>query len=245
MDALRLPNSSICAPRNGIAPNCEAVTITVDDWRILLANQQTGWAAQKQGASAGAAARAGQKLLGKDKINRKVEYDKAAKFHLGLGCDVIAATKKNKKIYKKQYFKLFSGIAQSALTRAAVRINTLLILTAGPRHVTDPDDRQKLDALSERIAAVKEVHEPKPSAPDHHSQAQLAWRMVIELVAGLGIGFGMGFGLDVLLGTTPWLMIIFVLLGFAAGIKTMMRSAAEIQSRQEAALADSNDSPQG
>lgn len=109
MDALRLPNSSICAPRNGIAPNCEAVTITVDDWRILLANQQTGWAAQKQGASAGAAARAGQKLLGKDKINRKVEYDKAAKFHLSLGCDVIAATKKNKKIYKKQYFKLFFG----------------------------------------------------------------------------------------------------------------------------------------
>jgi ATP synthase protein I len=29
---------------------------------------------------------------------------------------------------------------------------------------------------------------------EHYSQAQLAWRMVIELVAGLGIGFGIGLG---------------------------------------------------
>ena len=52
--------------------------------------------------------------------------------------------------------------------------------------------------------------------------------MVIELVAGLGIGFGMGYGLDLALGTTPWLLIIFTLLGFAACIKTMMRSAKEM-----------------
>ena len=111
--------------------------------------------------------------------------------------------------------------------------------------MSDADHKQQLEQLEAKLAAVKKSQEPGPRSDEHYSQAQLAWRMVIELVAGLGIGFGMGFGLDVLLGTTPWLMIIFVLLGFAAGIKTMMRSAAEIQSRQEAALADSNDSPQG
>ncbi|WP_223421416.1 AtpZ/AtpI family protein [Tateyamaria pelophila] len=111
--------------------------------------------------------------------------------------------------------------------------------------MTDPDDKARLDALGDRIKAVKEVHTPKPSAPDHHSQAQLAWRMVIELVAGLGIGFGMGYGLDALFGTSPWFMIVFIFLGFAAGVKTMMRSAQEVQARQEADKAEDNSHPSG
>ncbi|MEL6452932.1 MAG: AtpZ/AtpI family protein [Pseudomonadota bacterium] len=114
--------------------------------------------------------------------------------------------------------------------------------------MTDPDDKAKLDALSARIDAVKEVHAPKPRTPDAHSQAQLAWRMVIELVAGLGIGFGMGYGLDAIFGTTPWFMIVFIFLGLAAGVKTMMRSAAEVQSRQEAQAAadeDQDERPNG
>jgi len=49
--------------------------------------------------------------------------------------------------------------------------------------------------------------------------------MVTELVAGLGIGFGIGYGLDMAIGTAPFLMLIFTLLGFTAGVKTMMRSA--------------------
>ena len=111
--------------------------------------------------------------------------------------------------------------------------------------MTDPDDKARLDALSARIDAVKEEHAPKPRTPDHHSQAQLAWRMVIELVAGLGIGFGMGYGLDAVFGTTPWLMVIFIFLGFAAGVKTMMRSAEEVQSKRMAELAEENDHPHG
>lgn len=111
--------------------------------------------------------------------------------------------------------------------------------------MTDPDDKQRLDALGHRIKAVKKVHAPKPRTPDHHSQAQLAWRMVIELVAGLGIGFGMGYGLDALFGTSPWLMIVFIFLGFAAGVKTMMRSAQEVQARQEAETAKDSNHPQG
>ena len=52
--------------------------------------------------------------------------------------------------------------------------------------------------------------------------------MVTELVAGLLIGFGIGYGLDVLLGTTPILLVLFTLLGFAAGVRVMMRTAAEL-----------------
>ena len=72
---------------------------------------------------------------------------------------------------------------------------------------------------------------------EHYSQAQLAWRMVIELVAGLGIGFGIGYGLDTLFGTLPLLMVVFTFLGLAAGVQTMIRSAREIQTKNMAAAA--------
>lgn len=103
--------------------------------------------------------------------------------------------------------------------------------------VTDPEQREQLERLEARIAAAKKAQEPEPRADEHYSQAQLAWRMVIELVSGLGIGFGIGYGLDVLFGTTPILMVIFVFLGLAAGVKTMMRSAKEVQDKWEAEAA--------
>ena len=103
---------------------------------------------------------------------------------------------------------------------------------------TDPD-ADRLRALNERLAAARPKDAPHHSE-SHHSQAQLAWRMVIELVAGLGIGFGIGYGLDALFGTLPWLMVTFTLLGFAAGVKTMVASAKEFGGRAsvEAALQD-------
>ena len=94
------------------------------------------------------------------------------------------------------------------------------------------DEAERLKALEARIAAARKAAEPEPHMGEHYSQAQLAWRMVIELVAGLGIGFGIGYGLDVLLGTGPWLMVVFVILGFIAGVKTMIRSAQEVQRKQ-------------
>ncbi|UWR22869.1 AtpZ/AtpI family protein [Sulfitobacter sp. S190] len=98
--------------------------------------------------------------------------------------------------------------------------------------MTDQDRQEQLKALEARIASAKGLQEPKPRADEHYSQAQMAWRMVIELVAGLGIGFGMGYGLDVLLGTLPLFMVLFTMLGLAAGVKTMLRSATEMQDKK-------------
>jgi len=57
---------------------------------------------------------------------------------------------------------------------------------------------------------------------------------VIELVAGLGIGFGVGYGLDTLFGTMPIFLIPFIFFGLAAGVKTMLRTAKELQVKQQA-----------
>jgi ATP synthase protein I len=95
--------------------------------------------------------------------------------------------------------------------------------------VSEGDPKQRLAELEARIAAAKGAKEETPHQEEHYSQAQQAWRMVIELVSGLGIGFGIGYGLDAVLGTSPWLMVLFSLLGFAAGINVMIRTARELQ----------------
>ncbi|MCL3881968.1 AtpZ/AtpI family protein [Marivita sp. GX14005] len=110
--------------------------------------------------------------------------------------------------------------------------------------VSERDSRQRLAELEARIAAAKGAGTDKPHQEEHYSQAQHAWRMVIELVSGLGIGFGIGYGLDALFGTQPFLMVLFTLLGFAAGINVMIRSAREMQRTNLAERAGENERDQ-
>jgi len=100
--------------------------------------------------------------------------------------------------------------------------------------MSDAPDPERLKALDKRIAEVRQTQAPKPRVDEHYSAASQGWRMVIELVAGLGIGFGIGYGLDVLFGTLPFLLVLFTLLGFAAGVKTMLRTAQEFQTERQA-----------
>lgn len=93
--------------------------------------------------------------------------------------------------------------------------------------MVEPDESERLKRLQARIDAVRGTPAPEKTQ-EHYSQAQVGWRMVTEMVAGLGIGFAIGLGLDTLFGTKPILMVVFLFLGLAAGIKTMMRTAGEL-----------------
>ena len=117
-----------------------------------------------------------------------------------------------------------------------------------------PEEKQRLAQLDAKLEAAKKRNAPKPRVDKTVDESHLAWRMVIELVVGLLIGLGIGFGLDTLFGTLPIFLMLFTLLGLAAGIKTMLRSAQELQNKQLAAQADKisapagaqdNDTPQG
>jgi ATP synthase protein I len=90
----------------------------------------------------------------------------------------------------------------------------------------DPD---RLRALEARLAKVKgKAPVAKTNTAKGFSQGEVAWRMVIELMTGMLLGMAIGYGLDVLFGTLPIFLIIFSLLGFAAGIKTMLGSARQL-----------------
>lgn len=51
------------------------------------------------------------------------------------------------------------------------------------------------------------------------------FRLSSELIAGVLVGFVIGWGIDRWLSTTPLAIIVFVLLGFAAGVLNLMRAA--------------------
>ncbi|OCX66798.1 F0F1 ATP synthase subunit I [Thioclava sp. SK-1] len=102
--------------------------------------------------------------------------------------------------------------------------------------MSDHPDPDRLEALEKRIKAAK-VGKAEPSGQGGIAQTEMAWRMVVEMCSGLGIGFGIGYGLDALFGTLPIFMVVFTLLGLVAGVRVMMRSAAEMNEKRAAAEA--------
>ena len=52
--------------------------------------------------------------------------------------------------------------------------------------------------------------------------------MVIELVTGMILGVSLGIAIDYLIGSEPIFLIVFSLLGFLAGVKTMIGTAKKI-----------------
>ena len=102
-------------------------------------------------------------------------------------------------------------------------------------------DNDPLRDLGAKIESAKQNSVDKPKVEDHHSGLQHAWRMVIELVSGLAVGFGLGYGLDIAFGTLPIFMIIFTLLGFVAGIRTMLSTAKEVQRDHELRWSEKNE----
>jgi len=103
-----------------------------------------------------------------------------------------------------------------------------------------PEERSaKLSELDRRIRAAREAQAPKRGKTgDKFTMANMAWRMTLELVVGGIVGAAIGWGLDELFGTLPLFLIVFILLGFAAGIRTVMRSAQELSKRQAAEAAE-------
>jgi ATP synthase protein I len=100
-----------------------------------------------------------------------------------------------------------------------------------------PDDEADLSARLQRLGTRLRQAEKHP---DHGSEPRPAvdtlamargFRLSTELVAGVAVGAGLGWLLDKWLGTTPWGMIILLMLGFAAGILNVMRAAGVARTR--------------
>ena len=96
--------------------------------------------------------------------------------------------------------------------------------------MNNPSSKQ-LEELSKKLEEQRKNIAPTVKEEAHISAAQAGWRMVTELVVGVLLGAAIGYGLDTLFETLPLFLIVFCLLGFAAGVRTMMRSAQEIEAK--------------
>jgi len=104
--------------------------------------------------------------------------------------------------------------------------------------MTPDPDPERLAALEARIAAMKgKAGVKQPKKVSGFSQGEMAWRMVIELVTGMLLGMAIGYGLDWLAGTQPIFLVIFAMLGFAAGVKTMLGTAKQMATQEAASAA--------
>lgn len=100
-----------------------------------------------------------------------------------------------------------------------------------------PDDEAALSArlqrLGERLATANRPSEngSGPRQTADRSAIARGFRLSSELVGGVLVGAGIGWGLDAWLGISPWGLIVFLLLGFAAGVLNVMRSAGVVRPR--------------
>lgn len=93
--------------------------------------------------------------------------------------------------------------------------------------------RRRLDTLGERLEEVKARNAPPPQ-PDATARGEAlgyALRLGVELVAGVAVGGFIGWALDRWLGSAPFLMVVFLVLGAAAGMMNVFRAARAMQAK--------------
>jgi len=105
-------------------------------------------------------------------------------------------------------------------------------VTKGDRDRPASEDKGSLKALDKRLEAAKSRHGRPGAEPGGGSEGLgVGMRIAVELVAAVLVGTGIGIVLDKWLGTQPWLMILFFVLGCAAAFRNVYRTAQEIDRR--------------
>lgn len=98
--------------------------------------------------------------------------------------------------------------------------------------MSERDKDGSLDDLDKRLKAAQVRRGEagrKTGARKRGGDFGPAIRVGVDLVSGIVVGVLIGLGLDKWLGTGPWLMLVFFILGSAAGITNVMRSARRME----------------
>src|SRR5262249_40237902 len=101
-----------------------------------------------------------------------------------------------------------------------------------------PDDEAALSARLQRLGKrLAQANRPSENGSGPRQIANLSgfargFRLSTELVAGVIVGAMIGWFLDRWLRISPWGLIVFLLLGFAAGVLNVMRAAGVVRDRR-------------
>ena len=92
--------------------------------------------------------------------------------------------------------------------------------------MNESSKKENLDQLDKKIEEFKSKNEE--NRPKQLKVQNDGWRMVIELVTGMVLGVSLGMAFDYIVGSEPIFLIVFSLLGFMAGVKTMIATAKKM-----------------
>jgi Uncharacterized protein conserved in bacteria len=108
------------------------------------------------------------------------------------------------------------------------------------------------DDLEQRRRKLEDALAARQSASNGEGGAQNtkgggfgnAFKLSGEFIGGVVVGIGLGWFFDQLLGTTPWGLIVFLLLGFAAGVLNVLRATGRVAEFGSAKPGNGGDDPQ-
>jgi len=115
---------------------------------------------------------------------------------------------------------------------------------AGRDREPDPEgDRRRIDELEERLKKARgpAKDEPRLDLRVSHRQTGVAYRVMVDMIAGLLVGGFLGYGLDRWMGWAPYSLVVGLLLGFAAGVNNAWRAIRAYS--EEAAKGNGNSLP--
>jgi len=92
-----------------------------------------------------------------------------------------------------------------------------------PRPPSDIQDR--IDEVRNKRAVA--------DRPNDVSAKAVGMKVGIDLFAGVVFGLVVGLALDRWLGTAPWMLVVFLMLGMGAGIRNVIRTAEEQRKKSE------------
>jgi ATP synthase protein I len=99
----------------------------------------------------------------------------------------------------------------------------------GAGHEPDETFKTRLRELDSRLREINRGKAAAEAPEGRGSALGLAFRLAVELVAGLVVGGGIGWLLDYWLGTLPIMLLLFFALGAAAGILNVIKTAKQMQ----------------
>src|SRR5947199_3353375 len=99
----------------------------------------------------------------------------------------------------------------------------------------------RLGSLDQRLSEIRDSRKigtgqsgsEQDAAQAKASAMAVGLRLSSELVAGVLVGAALGWGFDRLLSTSPLGLIVFLLLGFTAGVVNVMRAAGVMAKQSE------------
>jgi ATP synthase protein I len=103
----------------------------------------------------------------------------------------------------------------------------------------DPAPRGDAELEARRGALAEALGKRRGKASggpeDRGSDSKAGWGLAVkvssEFIAGVAVGAILGYGFDRWFETSPWGLIVFLMLGFAAGVLNVLRAVGKVADR--------------